>query len=134
MSTAPKPDSNPLDSDPLDSNPLGDQRRPGDSQPAAATATGRAGSVGSPMSAQQVLEREFLEMRARVLKLAASLDRLDRSPAPAADAGQLQLIRDGIQILLSDGSDRAQRVQLLFSRPYSAQWPSELDVPVTRKS
>jgi len=89
--------------------------------------------VGSPMTAQQVLDREFLEMRARVLKLAASLDRIDRSAPPTADALRLAQIRSGIEILLSGVPDRAKQVQLLFSRAYDPAWPQELDVPLALK-
>jgi hypothetical protein len=86
------------------------------------------------MPAQQVLEREFLEMRARILKLAASLDRIQRSPTPEADSARMDQLRQGVEILLSDSPDRAQRVQMLFSLPYNPAWPADLDVPVGKKS
>jgi len=89
--------------------------------------------VGSPMSAHQVLDREFLEIRARILKIAASLDRIDRSASPAADPARMALIREGLELLLKDSPDRAKNVQLLFSLPYSPDWPEALGVPVGKK-
>jgi hypothetical protein len=89
--------------------------------------------VGSPMPAQQVLDREFLEIRARILKIAASLDRIDRSPAPSADNERMDLIHRGLQILLSDAPDRAQQVQMLFSLPYRSDWPQHLGVPLENR-
>ncbi len=89
--------------------------------------------VGSPMPAQQVLDREFLEVRARILKIAATLDRIDRSPTPPADAERMDLIRQGLQILLSNAPDRARQVQMLFSLPYRTDWPQQLGVPLENR-
>ena len=89
--------------------------------------------VGSPMTAQQILDREFLEVRARILKIAATLDRIDRSSAPPADADRTELIRQGLHLLLSDAPDRARQVQLLFSLPYRTDWPQQLGVPLEKK-
>lgn len=90
-------------------------------------------TVGSPMSAQQVLDREFLEVRARILKIAATLDRIDRSATPAADTQRLEQIRQGLHILLGDAPDRARQVQMLFSLPYRDHWPQELGVPLENR-
>ena len=69
-------------------------------------------------AAQPVLERHFLEMRARCLSLAADLDRIQRATGQGqllpADPRLAQL-RDAIRILISDSPDRAQQVQLIFS-------------------
>lgn len=89
--------------------------------------------VGSPMSAQQVLDRDFLEIRARILKIAASLDRIERSDSPSADPARMALIRAGLELLLKDSAGRAKNVQLLFSLPYSPDWPVALGVPVGKK-
>jgi len=91
-------------------------------------------AVGSPLSSQQVLDREFLEMRAQILHLAASFDRIQRSGQPDADPDKLQQLRRGLEILLSDSPQRAAAVQLLFSRPYHQDWPAQLGVPVSRKA
>lgn len=80
------------------------------------------------MDAKQILDRQFLEMRARVLELAASLDRLDRADGEVADEGQMVGILKGLAILNDGESDRANRVQLLFSRQYDENWVKEFQV------
>lgn len=81
------------------------------------------------MPAPDVLNREFFEMRAKILELAASLDRLDRGEGSVAGDPRLALIREGIQILLSEDDDRAEQVQLLFSRPYDDDWQNRFGIP-----
>lgn len=77
----------------------------------------------TPMVAAEVLERGFLECRARLLELAAFLDRLDRGGGVAD--GRLTAIRQALEILREHKvTDRAERIQLLFSRPYEADWRS----------
>lgn len=75
-----------------------------------------------PIDAAEVLNREFLEIRARLLHIAASLDRLERAEGSVVDDPRLAAIRRGLEILASEEADRAERIQLLFSRPYDAQW------------
>lgn len=77
------------------------------------------------MNSSEILEREFLEMRARVLELAACLDRIDRAEGDVSDAENLIGIRKGIEILIDSDGDRAKRVQLLFSREYQKNWEAE---------
>ncbi len=43
-------------------------------------------------------------------------------------AGGSQRLRDGLKILLSDDSERAERVQLLFSRDYDEGWRKRFGV------
>ncbi len=52
-------------------------------------------------SALTVLDREFLEIRARVLELAAALDRLDRAGGPPAGDPRWGAIRQGVEVLRS---------------------------------
>jgi hypothetical protein len=75
-----------------------------------------------PMSAQDVLNREFLELRARVLDLAAALDRIDRASGDVSLDARMGQLRDAMAVLLESGPDRAERVQLIFSLPYDAHW------------
>lgn len=81
------------------------------------------------MSAPAVLDREYLELRAKILELAASFDRLDRSDGSVAEDARMALIQKGLDILKSSDPGRAEAVQLLFSREYSDQWRTELGVP-----
>ena len=69
-------------------------------------------------SAKQTLDEMFPEMRWRCLSLAADLDRVERSGDGTNVLGndpRLRSLREAIQILLSAGSNRAERVQLVFS-------------------
>lgn len=78
-----------------------------------------------PLTAAQVLDREFLEMRAKVLELAASLDRLERAEGSVDGDSRLVRLHHALECLLDGGnSDRAERIQLLFSRGYEPDWRS----------
>lgn len=82
--------------------------------------------------AKVVLEREFLEIRCRILDLAAALDRLDRAEQTSpADAHQLAQINAGIHALLGHSGpspNRAAEVQLLFSQPYQPEWRKQFEI------
>jgi hypothetical protein len=77
-----------------------------------------------PLDALEVLNREFLEVRARLLQIAASLDRLDRAAGSVEEDSRVSKIREALAILEEDSPDRAERIQLLFSRPYEPAWRS----------
>jgi hypothetical protein len=83
----------------------------------------------TPMSASQILDREFLELRAKLLELGASLDRLDRAEGSVANDPRRERLLRGLQLLLDDQGDRAERIQRLFSREYSPDWRSALNLP-----
>ena len=80
------------------------------------------------MPAQQVLDREFLEIRAKLLELAASFDRLDRGAGSVADDRRTALFQEALSILAAPAGDRAERIQLLFSRSYESDWRDRYDV------
>lgn len=82
----------------------------------------------SPMTAPQILNREFLEVRAKILELAAALDRLERSEGSVSDDPRMRRIREGLKTLLADQPDRAEQVQLLFSREYDDQWRDKFGI------
>jgi hypothetical protein len=75
-----------------------------------------------PMPAPQLLNRDFLEIRAKILEIAAALDRLDRGDGDVNDDPRMRLIRDGLAILTDGDAARAERMQLLFSQPYEDGW------------
>jgi len=60
------------------------------------------------------MDREFLGIRCRLIELAAALDRLDREKSPSDDPRRGK-IAEGLQILLTNASDRAERIQMAFS-------------------
>ena len=84
-----------------------------------------------PLTAAEVLNREFLEIRAKVLDLAAALDRLGRAAGSADDDPRLVRVREALTLVLEQrgsAGDRAEQVQLVFSRPYDQAWQSSYDL------
>ena len=71
----------------------------------------------SSMSAKEVLETYFLENRARLLEIAAFLDRIDRAKAP--DVGKTDFrykaFIKALEILLESKENRAKTIQISFS-------------------
>jgi hypothetical protein len=78
--------------------------------------------MAQPLSAPEILNREFLEMRCKILELAAAFDRLDRAEGTAADDPRLTRLREGLSLVLEEPRDRAEQVQMLFSRAYEDAW------------
>lgn len=80
-------------------------------------------------SAQDVLDRHFLEVRCKLLDIAAVLDRIDR--VEAVQDRRRQAIDLALGILASAAENRAEEVQLLLSRPYDPAWLETFEpVPV----
>jgi hypothetical protein len=81
-------------------------------------------AMAAPLAAGDLLDREFLEIRARLLQVAAALDRLDRAAGDVShDKRRIDLDR-AIQVLGQSGSGRAETLQLVFSLPYDQGWKS----------
>lgn len=82
-------------------------------------------------NAEQIVEQEFLQVRAKILEIAAFLDRLDPQDSQgisSVNAERLKLLRAGCELLLDADSDKATRLQLLFSRKYDEQWRQAMGV------
>lgn len=77
----------------------------------------REEALGSPSSAQTLLDRHYLEMRSALLETAAALDRIERAPgsAEAFEDPRLQNLIQSLRILEESGADRAERFQQQFS-------------------
>lgn len=80
-------------------------------------------------TSEQILQQEYLLARAKILELAATLDRIDRAGGDVGAHPQMKLLQQGFKILTdsdqssSDQSQsRAEQVQLLFSRQYANDW------------
>ncbi len=80
--------------------------------------------MSSPMRAQAVLDRCFLEMRCKALEIAASLDRIDHATGAAEVAGdpRLRKLQDALRMLTDGKGDRARRLQMIFSDSYDPAW------------
>lgn len=78
-----------------------------------------------PLSAAEVLNREFLEVRCKILEVAAALDRLDRAGGSVSDDPRLARIHEALGLLNAPAPNRAEQVQLVFSRSYDDNWQSE---------
>ena len=94
------------------------------------------------MNANQLLDRHYLEVRARLLEIAATLDRIDRAKSSATNASEsadasgkpldadprMAQLKQGIELLLSEEDGRAAKVQKLFSLNYDPDWRSKYQV------
>ena len=81
-----------------------------------------------PLTAPEILDRVYLEIRAKLLEVAASFDRLDRAEGAVADDPRLARVRQALAVLSADAPDRAEQVQLLFSLPYDADWRATFQI------
>lgn len=65
-----------------------------------------------PASRDKVVDLYFLEHRAKLIDIAAFLDRVDRAPARGADETdfRVEAFRKALAILSDGGPDRARRV------------------------
>jgi thioredoxin-like negative regulator of GroEL len=75
-----------------------------------------------PLSAPDLLNRDFLEIRARLLEVAAALDRLERAEGDVSDDPRMARIRQAIARLDAGQGERAEHLQLLFSLAYESGW------------
>ena len=76
----------------------------------------------SPMPAAEVLDREFLGIRARLIDIAAALDRMDRASGTLTNDPRLENVRKACGVLAGEALDRAEQLQLIFSLPYDENW------------
>lgn len=86
-----------------------------------------------PRTATAVLEESFLEVRAKLLEVAASLDRIDRAATEVAPLDEdakrrRELLEEAMRRLLDTTPDRAATLQLLFSRDYEPDWRQQMSV------
>ncbi|GAB5403055.1 MAG: hypothetical protein Aurels2KO_12860 [Aureliella sp.] len=73
-------------------------------------------------SANEILDAEFLQVRAKILEIGAFFDRLEE--AGRADSEKLAQLKSACEMLTdeSSGKKKAAQIQLLFSREYDASW------------
>ena len=73
-------------------------------------------------TAAQILDREFLTIRCKLLEVAAALDRIQRGQGSAAGDPRLEKIRETLAILGKEEADRAEQLHAVFSLPYEPGW------------
>jgi hypothetical protein len=74
-------------------------------------------------SSTAIFEEEFLPVRAKLLEVAAALDRMDRADDDLDSVDpRMKQLRAAMETLLRDECDRAEQLQLIFSRPYEDDW------------
>ena len=78
--------------------------------------------MSHPRTGSEVFDQEFLSMRAKLLEVAAALDRVNRAGGSLAADPRRTRVQAAIQVLLRPEDDRAEQLQLIFSRPYEDDW------------
>jgi hypothetical protein len=83
-----------------------------------------------PRSRSDVLNRDFLEVRGKVLQLAAALDRLDRAGRSGVEApdSRVTQLRQALEALLDPEPCRAETVQHIFSLEYDPDWRERFEL------
>ena len=79
----------------------------------------------APLPATTALENYFFEARAKLLDIAAILDRINRGQesgeVPANDP-RIERIRKALEVLHDQSGGRAERIQQIFSLDYDPNW------------
>jgi len=71
-----------------------------------------------PLTQQRLIDEYFMEVRAKILDVAAFLDRMDRSvDRNAADDFRMLAMRQALQALCAGTSGRVYEIQMTFSDP-----------------
>jgi hypothetical protein len=80
--------------------------------------------MSSPLTADEILDQCFLEVRAKILEISATLDRIDRCDVDSSVSSdpRRQNIRKALTIANSDDFNRAEQIQMLLSDAYEENW------------
>jgi hypothetical protein len=78
----------------------------------------------TPLPAAKALDAYFLEARAKLLDLAATLDRIGRGAeaGTATEDPRLTKVRQALEVLQDQSGGRAERIQQIFSLDYDPTW------------
>ncbi len=88
--------------------------------------------MSSETDASDVLDAELLGVRAKLLEIAGTLDRLNRADGSVDDDPRISQIREALEVLQAPQSDRAERIQLIFSLAYNDQWRDRFRLDTSR--
>ena len=83
--------------------------------------------IQSPLTAAEVLEREFLNIRACILEVGAMLDRLERAEGDVHLDPRCQRIERALAVLAQHGVPRAEQIQMIFSLPFEEDWQEQFE-------
>lgn len=118
----------PVGNEPFNNEPFGNE--PVGNEPKGNEPIARKSTPGEPTvaerSAEQIVSDEFMIARAKILELAATLDRIERATGDVDGSRPMQLLVQGMNILCDDKVEKVKRVQLLMSRQYEPQWQSHM--------
>jgi hypothetical protein len=80
--------------------------------------------MATKLSAAQYLDREYLEIRCRLLDVAAALDRVGGAAGADSARGDARYAKlvEAAQLLTDGKPNRAERLQRLFSDAYDSNW------------
>jgi len=73
-------------------------------------------------NASEVLDREWLVVRARLIEVAAALDRIDRAEGSVDEDSRMKQLGSSLALLAAERDNRAEQLQMAFSLPYDSQW------------
>jgi len=78
----------------------------------------------TPLPAAKALDAYFLEIRCKILEIAAILDRIGRGEGAATvdRDPRLEKIRQALEVLDDQSGGRAERIQKIFSLDYDPSW------------
>jgi hypothetical protein len=81
-------------------------------------------STLTPVAAPQALDSYFLEIRCKILEVAAILDRIGRGQDASSVMTDPHLVkvRQALEVLNDQSGGRAERIQKIFSLDYDPQW------------
>lgn len=80
--------------------------------------------MSEPLTAPEIFDRVFLETRAKLLEVAATLDRLDRAEGTDTVTSDFRMeqIRKSISVIQNEAGSRAEQLQIIFSDEYEEGW------------
>jgi hypothetical protein len=84
--------------------------------------------MAASLSAVEILDREFLAIRSRLIDLAAMLDRIDRAGDSAQHDPRRAQVHGSLEVLTRNATDRAEQIQKLFSLPYREGWRQDFSL------
>lgn len=90
--------------------------------------------IPSRRDANAVLDRDFLEIRTRILDIAAALDRHERAPGHPGEHPDRRMaqLRQALEVLLIPGPGRIETIQRIFSLDYDPHWQSKNGATASR--